>query len=209
EFGGRLTLAAADPEDLSIADKLRFILNRDVALVGAPRDAVVQAINEHYSWSEGESADSVLQEFTDTSIDFCESDTVGAITAECLQPFALCDTASMPIPSRSRASYASSSGQIEEGAGMFYQTVDEGQRVLMKRRDGTMEVLIGPRRVWRGGRTFTQMPHCVAHPGQYLDVRFRDGRQEHVAGPAELWFDSRIHEEIDVHEALQLAAQEA
>jgi hypothetical protein len=92
---------------------------------------------------------------------------------------------------------------------MFYYTVEEGQRVLMKRRDGRMEVLVGPQRVWRGWRTFERMHHFVAHPGQFLEVRFRDGRQEHLAGPVELWFDPRIHQEIFVREALQIAAKEA
>ena len=92
---------------------------------------------------------------------------------------------------------------------MFYYTVEEGQRVLMKRLDGTMEVLVGPKRVWRGWRTFESMHHFVAHPGQFLEVRFRDGRQEHLAGPVELWFDPRIHHEILVREGLQIAAKEA
>jgi type IV pilus assembly protein PilB len=67
-----LTLAAADPEDIAVADKLRFILNKEIRLVGAPREAILRAINEHYE-DVGESADSVLQEFTDTAIDFPET----------------------------------------------------------------------------------------------------------------------------------------
>jgi hypothetical protein len=213
EFAGRLMLVAADPDDVSTADKLRFILNRDVALVGAPREAVLKVINEHYSSVEGESADSVLQEFTDTAIDFCETEYQSPL--QCFasdhlgeSAISLADVECLAQP-KSKRTNASHSGQKHEGAGMFYQTVEEGQRMLMRRRDGTIEVLIGPRRVWRGRRSFERMPHYVAHPGQYLDVRFRDGRQEHVAGPAELWFDARIHVEIDVREALQLSAQEA
>jgi hypothetical protein len=207
EFGGRLTLAAADPDDISTADKLRFILNRDVALVGAPREAVLKAINEHYSSVEGESADSVLQEFTDTAIDFCDTEYRSPLRCG-ESSISLADAKSRSQPN-SESKSARHSGQEHEGTGMFYQTVDEGQRMLMRRRDGTMDILIGPRRVWRGWRSFERMPHFVAHPGQYLDVRYWDGRQEHVPGPAELWFDSRIHEEIDVREALQLSAQEA
>jgi len=212
EFGGRLMLVAADPDDLSTADKLRFILNRDVALVGAPREAVLAAINEHYSTVEGESADSVLQEFTDTALACLECESTRDMDPSERRsgaPLELADVDALVMPARVNCSYASYSGQSERGAGMFYQTVEEGQRMLMKRRDGTMEVLIGPRRVWRWWRSFEPLPHYVAHPGQYLDVRFRDGQQEHVVGPAELWFDSRVHQEIDVREALQLSAQEA
>ena len=202
DFGGRLIFAAADPEDLSIADKLRFILNRDVALIGAPRHAVLQAIDSNYEDIEGESADSVLQEFTDTAIDFTETESTGVYLAD-VMPL-------MPTPrARRKCGRLPDSGQRARGAGMFYQTVEEGQRILMKRLDGTMEVLVGPRRVWRGWRRFESMSHHVAHPGEFLSIRYRDGRQEHVAGPAELWFDPRTHEEIDVREALQLSAQEA
>ena len=48
---------------------------------------------------------------------------------------------------------------------MFTYVVEEGQRVLMRRPNGTMDVIVGPRRVWRGRNTFQPMPHFVAHPG--------------------------------------------
>ncbi|AMV22870.1 hypothetical protein VT84_00560 [Gemmata sp. SH-PL17] len=93
--------------------------------------------------------------------------------------------------------------------GVWYYTVEEGQRALMIRKDGRMEVIVGPWRVWIGSNRFERMRHFVAHPGDFLIVRFRDGRQEHIAGPADVWFDPRIHEQITKQEALQLAAKEA
>ena len=54
-------------------EKLRFILNRDVLPALAARSAISQAINDVYGQVEGESADSILQEFTDTAIDFTET----------------------------------------------------------------------------------------------------------------------------------------
>jgi len=92
---------------------------------------------------------------------------------------------------------------------MFHYTVEEGQRVLMSRRDGTMDIIVGPRRVWRGRNTFQPMRHFVAHPDKFLVVRFRDGRQEHLPGPTDLWLDPRIHQQIAVEDALPLAAKEA
>jgi hypothetical protein len=92
---------------------------------------------------------------------------------------------------------------------MWHYTVEEGQRALMIRKDGRMEVIVGPRRVWAWGKRFERMRHFVAHPGDFLVVRFRDGRQDHVAGPADVWFDPRIHEHVTKQEALQLAAKEA
>ena len=73
ENGGVLTVAACDPTDLDTQEKLRFILNREIETVLAPREQIVEAINRHYGLSDGESADSMLQEFTDTAIDFTET----------------------------------------------------------------------------------------------------------------------------------------
>jgi type IV pilus assembly protein PilB len=44
-----------------------------VELALAPREQIVEAINRYYGTSDGESADSMLQEFTDTAIDFTET----------------------------------------------------------------------------------------------------------------------------------------
>lgn len=73
ESGGTLRIATSDPTDIDTQEKLRFILNREVEMALAPRDQIVEAINRHYGVSDGESADSMLQEFTDTAIDFTET----------------------------------------------------------------------------------------------------------------------------------------
>jgi type IV pilus assembly protein PilB len=73
ESGGALRIATCDPTDLDAQEKLRFILNRDVEMALAVREQIVEAINRHYGLSDGESADSMLQEFTDTAIDFTET----------------------------------------------------------------------------------------------------------------------------------------
>ncbi len=92
---------------------------------------------------------------------------------------------------------------------MWFYIVEEGQSVLVRNPDGTMQVVAGPKRVWQGRRKIHRMIHHVAHPGDYLIVRYRDGRQEHLAGPAEVWFDPRAHQEITCEEMLQVAAKEA
>jgi type IV pilus assembly protein PilB len=73
ESGGRLRVASCDPTDVDTQEKLRFILNRDVEMALAVREQIVEAINRNYGLSDGESADSMLQEFTDTAIDFTET----------------------------------------------------------------------------------------------------------------------------------------
>jgi type IV pilus assembly protein PilB len=68
-----LHVLISDPFDLETIEKLRFILNRKVETALAPRSAIQEAINRYYGQVEGESADSILQEFTDTQIDFTET----------------------------------------------------------------------------------------------------------------------------------------
>lgn len=73
-----LKVIVSDPYDIDTVEKLRFILNRRIEIALAPRDKILEAINKYYSQIEGESADSVLQEFTDTKIDFTETETTTA-----------------------------------------------------------------------------------------------------------------------------------
>ncbi|MFO7901459.1 MAG: GspE/PulE family protein, partial [Pirellulaceae bacterium] len=69
-----LKVAVGDPFDIETIEKLRFILNRKVETALAPRESILEAINRYYGQVEGESADSMLQEFTDTAIDFTETE---------------------------------------------------------------------------------------------------------------------------------------
>ena len=73
ESGGTLRIATCDPTDMDAQEKLRFILNREIEMALAVREQIVESINRHYGLSDGESADSMLQEFTDTAIDFTET----------------------------------------------------------------------------------------------------------------------------------------
>ena len=74
EEDGALRILIADPFDIETIEKLRFILNRKIETALAPKGAILGAINKYYGQVEGESADSMLQEFTDTAIDFTETD---------------------------------------------------------------------------------------------------------------------------------------
>src|SRR3990172_7998862 len=74
EDDGALKVIVSDPLDLDTFDKLRFILNRKVEIALAPRENILEAINRHYGQIEDQSADSMLQEFTDTAIDFTETE---------------------------------------------------------------------------------------------------------------------------------------
>lgn len=71
--GGQLTVLISNPGDVDTMEKLRFILNRDIKIALSPRTQILESINRLYGQIEGESADSILQEFTDTAIDFTET----------------------------------------------------------------------------------------------------------------------------------------
>jgi type IV pilus assembly protein PilB len=76
-----LQIVMSDPNDLDTIEKLRFILNKDIAPVLADREDIIAAINAHYGQSETESVDSMLSEFTDTQIDFTETEATSANNA--------------------------------------------------------------------------------------------------------------------------------
>jgi tetratricopeptide (TPR) repeat protein len=70
---GTIWMAVSDP-DVDTFQKLAFILNKQIRPIVAPRDQIVEAINRHYGEIETESVDSVLAEFTDTQIDFTQTE---------------------------------------------------------------------------------------------------------------------------------------
>ncbi|MCK6545363.1 hypothetical protein L6R52_05800 [Myxococcota bacterium] len=93
--------------------------------------------------------------------------------------------------------------------GLFWATVDDGQRVLVIEKSGRMAVVSGPARIWVWGRRVEPMRHFVAHPGEFLMIRYRDGRQRHARGPSELWFDPREHLSVEKEDVLEIASKEA
>jgi type IV pilus assembly protein PilB len=78
---GALKIIMSDPSDYDTMQKLQFILNKDIQPILAPREQIVEAINRHYGQTETESVDSMLQEFTDTAIDFTETESASSMAA--------------------------------------------------------------------------------------------------------------------------------
>ncbi|MCH8048225.1 MAG: type II/IV secretion system protein [Planctomycetes bacterium] len=77
-----LRVIVSDPLDLDTFEKLRFILNRKVEIALAPRENILEAINRYYGQIDAESADSMLQEFTDTAIDFTQTEDMDGMEDE-------------------------------------------------------------------------------------------------------------------------------
>ncbi|MCI0705454.1 MAG: TIGR02996 domain-containing protein [Planctomycetia bacterium] len=61
--GRTLLVAAADPHDFDTAQKLEFILNREIVLVGAAREDMQEAIDRAFGQNEVESVNEYLYEF--------------------------------------------------------------------------------------------------------------------------------------------------
>jgi type IV pilus assembly protein PilB len=78
---GALKIIMSDPTDFDTVQKLQFILNKDIQPVLAAREQIIEAINKNYGQSETESVDSMLSEFTDTAIDFTETEAAAAAAA--------------------------------------------------------------------------------------------------------------------------------
>src|SRR5690606_4794251 len=67
---GTLRVVVSNPDDYDTFEKLWFNHNRKMQIALSTRDDILEAINRHYGQMDGESADSMLQKFTDTAIDF-------------------------------------------------------------------------------------------------------------------------------------------
>ncbi|MEZ6142284.1 MAG: GspE/PulE family protein [Zavarzinella sp.] len=79
--GNVLKLLTSDPTNLDVLQKLEFILNKDVRPVLADLEQIRESINRNYGQTETESMDSMLSEFTDTAIDFTQTEAAAAAAA--------------------------------------------------------------------------------------------------------------------------------
>jgi type IV pilus assembly protein PilB len=78
EKDGKLVVRMSDPNDIDTIEKLRFILNRQIEVQPGSAAEIAESINQHYPPGDGGSADSVLQEFCDSAIDFTESESTAS-----------------------------------------------------------------------------------------------------------------------------------
>jgi len=76
--GNVLKIVTSEPDNYEVLQKLQFILNKDIQPVLADREQIVAAINRHYGQTETESVDSMIAEFTDTQIEFTETEATAA-----------------------------------------------------------------------------------------------------------------------------------
>jgi type IV pilus assembly protein PilB len=79
--GNILKLVTADPTNYEKMEKLQFILNKDLQLVLAAQEQIQEAINRNYGQTETESVDSLISEFTDTAIEFTQTEGTASLAA--------------------------------------------------------------------------------------------------------------------------------
>ncbi len=79
--GNTLKIITADPTNYDTIQKLQFILNKDIVPVLAVQEQIQEAINRNYGQTETESVDSMLVEFTDTAIEFTQTDSMSHIAS--------------------------------------------------------------------------------------------------------------------------------
>ena len=79
--GNVLKIITADPSNYETIQKLQFILNKDVQPVLAVQEQIQEAINRNYGQTETESVDSMLVEFTDTAIEFTQTESMSSMAA--------------------------------------------------------------------------------------------------------------------------------
>ena len=211
--GETVTMAAADADDIAIQDSLRFQLALNVRLVPVAGQVIEQALIRNYGPVDdelavlGESTESLIAGFEPARRRRHKPRGTASVSSDWYRPELF--EPDLALSGSVDKSGLDTTPSQTGGDGMLFYTVEDGQQALMVRPNGSMRVIAGPQRVWRGFCTFRKMNHYVAHPGEYLIVRFRNGSQEHLPGPAEVWFDPREHLEIAKHDALQIAAKEA
>ncbi|MEZ6126321.1 MAG: ATPase, T2SS/T4P/T4SS family [Planctomycetaceae bacterium] len=77
-----VVIAMHNPNNIEVLDKLRFVLNRDIKVVMAPIESIQGAINRHYGQTETESVDTMISEFTETAIEFTETEAKAAMKGD-------------------------------------------------------------------------------------------------------------------------------
>lgn len=80
--GESVVIAMHNPNNIDILDKLRFVLDRDIKVVMAPMESIQGAINRHYGQTETESVDTMISEFTETQIEFTDTEARAAVKGD-------------------------------------------------------------------------------------------------------------------------------
>jgi hypothetical protein len=181
--GRTLHVAAVNASDVMLRDKLSFILNKDIRLVGHPADALRAAIAYHYGRDESEAVDSML---TDSGERYYR-----ASFGDHDEAPSMVDTMSggTPAQRRMRAALSTPLGRTPQSGRSLGQTAVEFRKGLKG-----LEYEIDLERQLRGaaaepGEDTTPdygtrtMWHYTVEEGQRALAIHTDGRMEVIVGP--------------------------
>ncbi len=88
-------------------------------------------------------------------------------------------------------------------------TIRDGQRVAVWDKQGRVEIVDGPKRLFLWGKTVQWLERYSAQADQYLQVVFQDGHCDNISGPVAIWLDPVKHKSIEVTKALPIDSHEA
>lgn len=89
------------------------------------------------------------------------------------------------------------------------RTLPAGERIALWNRDGEVQLVDGPRRLWLWRKIVKAVERHVAREGEYLIVTHRGGQVEHLPGPVMLWQHPVDHLSIKKAEAIAISGHEA
>lgn len=87
-------------------------------------------------------------------------------------------------------------------------TLDVGEQALVYDVKGQGRIEEGPKRLFLWREKLTRLRPFAANQNEYLIVRLRNGLVQHIPGPSVLFLNPLIHEDIQVHPAISLDANE-
>jgi hypothetical protein len=87
--------------------------------------------------------------------------------------------------------------------------IQDGNAVIAWKRNGTREIIEGPKVLFAPFDTIFPLQQVCAREGEYLVIEFKDGKTEHREGPYEMWLDPLIHKNIYPKDVVNLDAHQA
>ncbi len=89
------------------------------------------------------------------------------------------------------------------------RTVRQGDLIAVWNRNGRVNIIDGPRRLFLFRKTCQRLERFSAGADEYLVIHFADGHSEHRRGPTPVWYDPVEHAAVEIEKALPLDSHEA
>ena len=82
------------------------------------------------------------------------------------------------------------------------RTVRQGDRIAVWNKNGRVNLIDGPRRLFLFRKAVQKLKHFSAGADEYLAIDFADGHSEHLRGPTSVWYDPVEHSLVEIKKAL-------